>query len=1006
MSGMSDRSIVASPHQVSVFEARSSGMPSSSARDGHVQLISSAHARRCPCSERSSIVRCAHAARLGTQVRKLRIKRLAVMDPIILATLALVVACTALVLALRSIDRRLRQLVQLSRVAIQPRMIVERVQPGPAGLVATIRNVGNGPALGLVVTLDGITSESTVSALSGSGGAVLVQLGTGRTENTSCLHVACRDELGRDWFEEVELRQRGAQIDIVPRPFVGRPPQEADLWPRAAHAAQWITVRRLHLKKLELTPAVIAVVALNALLAVLYVWSWPGYTTDVSVDVVGTHYHAVMDGREIIDGDVPGPASGGVTLSMHGEDSLPTGAGAPRVRSFQVTDTQTGSRLLGDDFTGGSGAWAGNQTWPGGWVPAASGLLTTGERTWTDYRVDLVLQNPITVDLFVRYTDDGTNVHLNFRPWRDLDSGLVAEQTGVVVGTLPGHPMQLDSLQTVRGLLAVVLRLYPWFALASALLSLTFILMGRVEWMGARRWVIREPPAWAFTQAATSLAAIAVVGLAYAQTVYLERIPHVPDSAIYLFQAKMFAAGLIAAPAPAVPESFEVFPDYMVPLRGLWVSQYPFGHPLLLALGERLGQAWLVAPVVGGLSVLVVFWMGRTMYSSKTGLLGALLLVASPFFQMSNVDFMSHGSGALYLLCAVLGLVTMISRRSRRARILGAAVSGVALGLLFNTRPLTGAASVVVVGLFVVVHLLRDRRRLPEVLGLAAGGGLLLLAYFAYNSYLMGSPLATPYTLGNTASLDNLGFSGHLTVERALSNVYTSLTLLDVVLFAWPAGVALLLVLFPFVLGSMNRWDYLLGELALGTVVAWFFYIDPFIMYGPRLWYEMAPLLVLLAARGISVGVVRARSLACALGRGDRSEWIVEPVAALVIASLVLFSFLTWWGPPAPTQAAYVYVPQNVHHLSGFNSTDARILDVVHAQGLHTAVVLVADDCPGWWCYGSVFPENDPLLQGDIIYARDRGPDATQRLRELYPQRRFYRATYTQPSIITEITAS
>lgn len=167
----------------------------------------------------------------------------------------------------------------------------------------------------------------------------------------------------------------------------------------------------------------IAVVALNALLAVLYVWSWPGYTTVISV--VGTDYHAVMDGREIIDGDVPGPACGGVALSIHGENSLPTGAGAPRVRSFQVTDTQTGGR------------------------------------------VDLVLQNPNTVDLYVRYTEDGTNLHLAFRPWRDLDSGLVAEQNGLVVGTVPGYPMQVDSLQTVRGLLAVVLRLYPCLALCT-----------------------------------------------------------------------------------------------------------------------------------------------------------------------------------------------------------------------------------------------------------------------------------------------------------------------------------------------------------------------------------------------------------------------------------------------------------------------------------------------------------------------------------------------------------
>jgi hypothetical protein len=915
-----------------------------------------------------------------------------------LAILAVLVGAV-LVQSVR-ITRRLDELVQSSRVGVQPRLVVEHVESDAAGLVATIRNVGIGPALRLRVRLDGTPIQAPVAHLSGSDGAVLVRLGIANLQTQACLQFVYLDALGLNHVERIALLPRASHIQTAPFPPEILEEPRRDTWGRLSNAAQNIGTSHGWLRQLRQRLLLTTIVALNMVFAGLWWWSSSGYTTRVVAEVSGSHYHVLLDGRQIADGDMAGPASGGIGVRMRGAGSLPTGAGTPRIRFVEVTDMRTGEQLLRDDFSGNEHLWVGDLIWPEGRVPDAGGRLISQRQDWTDYRVDLVLENPIDVSLILRYTGDGTNVHFDFRPWRELDSALVAQEDGANVGRLATADLRMEPIQTLRGILAVALRPYVWLLLVSLFIAGGLGLIGRRLPARAtpsssvpRRW------AWPHTSVAVAISLIAFGGLAYAQTVYLERIPHVPDSAVYLFQAKMFASGMVAAPAPPVADAFEVFGSYLVPHRGLWLSQYPFAHPLLLAVGQRFGAAWLVAPVVGGLSVLMVFWIGRTAYSLGVGILAAVLLFASPFFQMSNLDYMSHSTGALFLLAAVIGLLYFEGDRSPQVRVAAGAAAGVTLGLLFNTRPLTGVVAVLVTGVFVTIYHFR-KWRTPELLALVSTGGLMFVAYLTYNTYTMGSPFATPYTLSNTASLDNLGFWGHHTIEHAFSNVYTSLTMLEVVLFAWPANLASLLWFLPFLLGSTNRYDYFFGALSLGIVIAWFFYIDPFIMYGPRFWYEMTPLLVLLSARGVSLGVKRGERLVRVLAGRSALEYIVRAFATAAVAGLVVVSVWQWWGPRNSSQPSYAFVPQNVRDLRSFNSTDARILNAVAAAGVHYAVVLVSDDCQGWWCFGSVFPQNDPQLDTDVVYARDRSPELTTQLRQLYPDRAFYRATYTEPSEI------
>src|SRR5207249_3903184 len=71
-----------------------------------------------------------------------------------------------------------------------------------------------------------------------------------------------------------------------------------------------------------------------------------------------------------------------------------------------------------------------------------------------------------------------------------------------------------------------------------------------------------------------------------------------------------------------------------------------------------------------------------------------------------------------------------------------------------------------------------------------------------------------------------------------------------------------------------------------------------------------------------------------------------------------------------------------------YNFVDGGRLATVAAAGIHRAIVFVpTSDWYAWWDYGSVFSANDPLLRGDVIFARDLGPDGNARTLAAFPDR-------------------
>ena len=158
------------------------------------------------------------------------------------------------------------------------------------------------------------------------------------------------------------------------------------------------------------------------------------------------------------------------------------------------------------------------------------------------------------------------------------------------------------------------------------------------------------------------------------------------DETSYLFQAKLFAQGRLTADAPP---SFGFSPSMHINiLNGSWHSKYPFGNALMLALGVLVGAPWLIPALATGGAVYLLYLILHETFDARTAVTGLVVAVLSP---------QTFVMGALWYSEAVdrffVGLFLYAALRAfRTPKPLWGAVSGLALGYAFNTRPLTAVA--------------------------------------------------------------------------------------------------------------------------------------------------------------------------------------------------------------------------------------------------------------------------------------------------------------------------
>lgn len=456
----------------------------------------------------------------------------------------------------------------------------------------------------------------------------------------------------------------------------------------------------------------------------------------------------------------------------------------------------------------------------------------------------------------------------------------------------------------------------------------------------------------------------AVAALAVQQLVF-SGMPHITDATSHWFQARILAAGHLAAPLPACHEFFAQHNVIMSP-SGLWHTKYFPGQALFLALGFLLHLPWLVMPAGWGWTVMATCAVTERVFDRATARWSGLLLALSPMGALLAGSFMSHSTFLMFSASALYAAMCAVDRMRGDRDSAGLWFSA---GLLAGMAALTRPQDMVTPALLVLGCLATMRgawglaaRALPA----AALGALIPLAFLmAWNVALYGAPLASGYHFGSSGSLtpvihDAFGLTPTHTVGRAVAQAGWSLFRLNQALFGWPVGLLIAALAFS---RSWDRRDAIVLAAAASPVALYFFFPYCSSELEARYYAPAVPLLAVLAARGL-----------LRFERPGGTRWAVA--AALVFMA---HAALHYWP-------AYL-VPRYAHDYEEAGPGLRRAAREARLQG---AIVLVPDAGYDRFRYSAGFVWTDPWLRGDVIYARDLGRDYDC-LRRAHPALRLYR---------------
>ncbi len=309
--------------------------------------------------------------------------------------------------------------------------------------------------------------------------------------------------------------------------------------------------------------------------------------------------------------------------------------------------------------------------------------------------------------------------------------------------------------------------------------------------------------------------------------------PVLIDEMAQLFHAHVFASGRLAAPAPEPAAAFLI--QHTGITSAGWVSLYPPGHPLALAIGMVFGAEWLVNPVLGGLSVALVYLVARGLYGPKTARIAAFLWAVSAWVMFMSASYMNHVT-ATTLALACWALVWAPRPMPRHLHL---AAAGCCLAAVAATRPLDAVAA----GLPVLVWIVA-RRRWSAIPWMALGTLPVLVAWGYFNWRLFGGPLTLGYNALYGSEL-NLGFGidpwgRPFTPAVALSNLAVAVRRLNLFLYEWPIPALLPLGLWALAGRQRRPADAIVAVGLLAVPALYFFYWHSGYYPGPRFYYAPA----------------------------------------------------------------------------------------------------------------------------------------------------------------------
>jgi len=161
--------------------------------------------------------------------------------------------------------------------------------------------------------------------------------------------------------------------------------------------------------------------------------------------------------------------------------------------------------------------------------------------------------------------------------------------------------------------------------------------------------------------------------------------PLVSDEFSFLFQSDLISRGKLFAKSPPMHRFFQC--DNIVN-NGKWYSKYTIGWPLLLAAGKKLGIKFLIAPLFGVFTLIILYLLARQIFSAEAGLLALCFCIFSPFFFLMASSYFSHTAAGFFTLSFLYALMRTLTGKKR----LWSFLAGISIVFLLLIRSGNGLA--------------------------------------------------------------------------------------------------------------------------------------------------------------------------------------------------------------------------------------------------------------------------------------------------------------------------
>jgi hypothetical protein len=223
------------------------------------------------------------------------------------------------------------------------------------------------------------------------------------------------------------------------------------------------------------------------------------------------------------------------------------------------------------------------------------------------------------------------------------------------------------------------------------------------------------------------------------------------DDYSYLLMAKTFAEGRLTNPAHPMREFFDNLNIINYPT---FTSKYPPAQGMALTIGILLFKSPFAGVLLSGVAACMsTFWMLRAFFSPKWSFIGAFLMLTHP-----GIFYWSIGYHFGFVACVGATLcLGALFRISRTPKITHAAIFGLGIAILANSRPFEGLIACVPMLLFVVGWFYKQIKhqtffRQTTFKFIVPVAVIVVLNFFwmaYYNCKVTGNALKLPYTVYN-----------------------------------------------------------------------------------------------------------------------------------------------------------------------------------------------------------------------------------------------------------------